>query len=56
MNNIVQKIAVMIVTGVPAIVGGGAVYSWTGHTYPLVIAYEILLVAVMAFVAIKVVD
>jgi len=54
--NIVQKIAVMIVTGVPAIIGGGIIYQLTDHTYTLVAVYEVLLIAIMSFVAIKVVD
>ncbi len=41
--DISRKIGIMIVTGVPAIVGGGIVYHFFG-SYLQVIFYEILLV------------
>ncbi len=41
--DISRKIGIMIVTGVPAIVGGGIVYHFFG-SYLQVIFYEILLI------------
>ena len=38
-----RKIGTLILTAVPAIIGGGIVYDIFGHSYPAVAAYEILL-------------
>ncbi len=38
-----RKIGILIFFGVPAIIGGGIVYSVLGHSYTPVFVYEMLL-------------
>ena len=42
---LVQRLAVLIFTMVPAIIGGGIIYKYTGETYTWVVVYEVLLYA-----------
>jgi hypothetical protein len=42
---LVQRLAVFIFTMVPAIIGGGIIYKYTGETYTWVAVYEVILYA-----------
>ncbi len=50
--DIARKLGILVVFAVPAIVGGGIVFAWSGHSYPAVAAFEVLLLlAAGAFAA-----
>ncbi len=51
-----RSLGILVVTGVPAIVGGGLIFAATGDKYPLVVVYEIVLYATALFVASKASD
>ncbi|MBI9075742.1 MAG: hypothetical protein JEZ02_10055 [Desulfatibacillum sp.] len=48
-----RALGILIVTGVPAIVGGGLIWWASGHSYSLVFPYEIILYTVSVIVASK---
>ena len=52
-KNIPRKLSVLVVTGVPAIVGGGVAYTLSNGSYAAVARWEVILVAGMAVVAWK---
>ena len=52
-RNVPRKLSVLVVTGVPAIVGGGIVYALSNGSYVMVALWEVLLAAGMAAVAWK---
>ncbi|VEN73379.1 conserved hypothetical protein [Candidatus Desulfarcum epimagneticum] len=41
-----RKIGILVFFGVPAILGGGIVYSLFGYSYTPVVVYEILLLLI----------
>ncbi|MBU1172669.1 MAG: hypothetical protein KKD44_24175 [Proteobacteria bacterium] len=49
---IAQKIGILIFTGVPAIMGGGIIYSLT-HGFKGVIVYEVVLYLAVSIVCLK---
>lgn len=50
--DISRKLSILVVCGIPAIVGGGIIYAIFGYNYVPVIIYEaLLLVAAGAFVS-----
>ncbi|MFH1888371.1 MAG: hypothetical protein ABIJ95_07035 [Pseudomonadota bacterium] len=51
--NIPRKLSVLVVTGIPAIVGGGVVYALSGESYTMVVLWEVLLAAGMLTLALN---
>ena len=50
--NISRRLGILVVFGVPAVIGGGIVYALAGDNYVSVFAYEILLIfAAIGFAA-----
>ncbi|MEW5735070.1 MAG: hypothetical protein AB1921_09460 [Thermodesulfobacteriota bacterium] len=41
----IRRLAVLVFTGVPAIIGGGIVYAISDHSYTMVAVYEAILYA-----------
>ena len=51
-----RALGVLIFTGVPAIIGGGLIWWATGHSYKLVVPYEIVLYLISMSIAAKAPD